>query len=169
SGGKWCPPDPIESITDPAGNPVPVTEAPCEQAVDPALANTLLNGLAKDDQPGGTAAGAASQVGWDRPLASKTGTTQIHQSAAFFGVVPQMAGAVITFDNSSNPRPLCDGDGAPFACSSGNIFGGKTPAQTWFGTMKPLLAGQPVQPLPSPDPRYVEGGEATRIPNVIGR
>ncbi|MFC5234296.1 transglycosylase domain-containing protein [Pseudonocardia zijingensis] len=169
SSGTWCPPDPVESITDPAGNPVPVTEAPCEQVVEPGLANTLLTGLSRDDKPGGTAAGAASQVGWNRPMAGKTGTTQVHQSAAFFGVVPQMSGAVITFDNSAHPRPLCDGPGAPFACRSGTIFGGRTPAQTWFGTMQPLLADDPVLPLPPTDPRYVEGGAATRIPDVIGR
>jgi membrane peptidoglycan carboxypeptidase len=169
SAGRWCPPTPIESITDAAGNAVPVPEAPCEQVVEPGLANTLLTGLSKDDQPGGTAAGAAGQVGWNRPMAGKTGTTQVHQSAAFLGVVPQMAGAVIAFDNSSNPRPLCDGPGAPFACHSGNIFGGKTPAQTWFGTMTPLLAARPAEPLPPTDPRYVEGGDATRIPDVIGR
>jgi membrane peptidoglycan carboxypeptidase len=169
SAGRWCPPSPIESITDPAGNPVEVTEAPCEQVVEPGLANTLLTGMSKDDKPGGTAAGAAAQVGWNRPMAGKTGTTQAHQSAAFLGVVPQVSGAVITFDNSAHPRPLCDGEGAPFACRSGNIFGGKTPAQTWFGTMTALLADDPVLPLPPTDPRYVEGGEATRIPDVIGR
>ncbi|MHA6618102.1 penicillin-binding protein [Pseudonocardia sp. DLS-67] len=169
SSGRWCPPTPIESITDAAGNAVPVPEAACEQVVEPGLADTLLTGLSKDDQPGGTAGGAAGQFGWTRPMAGKTGTTQVHQSAAFFGVVPQMAGAVITFDNSSNPRPLCDGPGAPFACRSGNIFGGKTPAQTWFGTMTPLLAGQPFEPLPPTDPRYLEGGAAARVPDVIGR
>jgi membrane peptidoglycan carboxypeptidase len=169
SAGRWCPPTPIESITDAAGNAVPVPEAPCEQVVEPGLANTLLTGLSKDDQPGGTAAGAAGQFGWTRPMAGKPGTTQVHQSAAFFGAVPQMAGAVITFDNSANPRPLCDGPGAPFACRSGNIFGGKTPAQTWFGAMTPLLAGRPVEPLPPTDPRYLEGGAATRVPDVIGR
>ena len=42
-------------------------------------------------------------------MAGKTGTTQQHKSAAFVGVVPQMAGAVITFDDSNSPRPLCDG------------------------------------------------------------
>ncbi len=169
SGGMWCPPNPIESITDPAGGAVPVPQPPCEQVVEPGLANTLLIGLSRDDKPGGTAAGAAAQVGWNRPMAGKTGTTQVHQSAAFLGVVPQMSGAVITFDNSANPRPLCDGPGAPYACRSGTIFGGRTPAQTWFGTMQPLLAARPVEPLPPTDPRYVEGGEATRIPDVIGR
>jgi len=168
SSGMWCPPSPIESITDAAGNPVALTEAPCQQAVEPGLANTLLAGLSKDDTSG-TAAGAARQVGWNRPMAGKTGTTQEHKSAAFLGVVPQMAGAVITFDNSNAPKPLCDGAGSPFVCREGNIFGGKTPAETWFGAMVPLLAGQPVLPLPPTDPRYVEGGAESKVPDVVGK
>ena len=169
SGGTWCPPSPIESVTDANGQPVSVTEAPCNQAVEPGLANTLLTALSKDDVPGGTSAAAAAQAGWNRPVAGKTGTTQQHKSAAFVGIVPQMAGAVITFDNSSSPRPLCDGAGAPFPCRDGNIFGGKTPAETWYGAMKPLLDSQPVQPLPSTDPRYTEGGAESRVPDVTGR
>jgi membrane peptidoglycan carboxypeptidase len=168
SSGKWCPPSPIESITDQAGKPVGITEAPCEQVVEPGLANTLFSGLSKDDLSG-TAAGAARQVGWNRPMAGKTGTTQQHKSAAFLGVVPQLAGAVITFDNSRSPKPLCDGAGAPFACRSGNIFGGKTPAETWFGAMTPILAGQPVSPLPPTDGRFLQGGAAASIPDVVGR
>ena len=127
-----------------------------------------MTGLSQDDVSG-TAAGAARQVGWNRPMAGKTGTTQQHKSAAFVGVVPQMAGAVITFDDSNSPRPLCDGAGSPFACGSGNIFGGKTPAQTWFGAMKPLLDGQPVLPLPPTDPRYLDGAPVAQIPNVVGK
>ncbi len=168
SGGRWCPPSPVESVTGQDGKPVPVKEAACAQAVDPGLANTLMTGLSRDDVSG-TAAGAARQMGWDRPMAGKTGTTQQHKSAAFVGVVPQMSGAVITFDDSNSPRPLCDGAGSPFACGSGNIFGGKTPAQTWFGAMKPLLDGQPVLPLPPTDPRYLDGAPVAQIPDVIGK
>jgi membrane peptidoglycan carboxypeptidase len=40
-----------------------------------------------------------------RPGEVRRGTTQQHKSAAFLGVVPQMAGAVITFDDS-NPPPV---------------------------------------------------------------
>lgn len=168
SAGKWCPPSPIESITGQDGKPVPVKEAACAQAVDPGLANTLMTGLSQDDVSG-TAAGAARQVGWDRPMAGKTGTTQQHKSAAFVGVVPQMSGAVITFDDTSSPKPLCDGAGSPFACGSGNIFGGKTPAQTWFGAMKPLLDGQPVVQLPPTDPRFLDGAPVAQIPDVVGK
>ena len=85
-GGMWCPPTP-----DRVGHrrrrrsPVPVSEQPCEQAVDPALADTLMTGLTKDDQPGGTSAAAATPSGWNRPMAGKTGTTQSNKSAAFLG------------------------------------------------------------------------------------
>jgi membrane peptidoglycan carboxypeptidase len=168
SGGRWCPPTPVESVTDQKGTAVAVTEAPCEQVLEPALANTLMNGLSQD-AISGTAAGAARGVGWDRPVAGKTGTTQQHKSAGFIGFVPQLSGAVITFDNSNSPKPLCDGAGAPFACGEGNIFGGKTPAQTWFGAMKPILDGVPVLPLPPTDPRFVNGGAAKPVPTVIGQ
>ncbi|WP_308279967.1 penicillin-binding protein [Pseudonocardia oceani] len=169
SSGMWCPPTPIASITDPEGNPVTVTEAPCEQVVEPGLANAMMNALGRDELPGGTAAGAASQVGWDRPMAGKTGTTQANKSAAFLGVVPQLSGAVITYDNDNRPDALCDGAGSPFACARGNIFGGKTPAETWFGTMSPLLEGQAVIPLPPVDERYLEGGAESQVADVVGR
>jgi beta-lactam-binding protein with PASTA domain len=35
--------------------------------------------------------------------------------------------------------------------------------------MKPLLDGQPVLPLPPPDPRYLDGAPVAQIPNVVGR
>ncbi|MFP5069125.1 penicillin-binding protein [Pseudonocardia nantongensis] len=168
SGGKWCPPTPIDTITDANGAPVPITEEGCQQAVEPGLANTLVHGLSKDDISG-TSAAAARAAGWNRPMAGKTGTTQQHKSAAFMGAVPEMSGAVITFDNSDSPRPLCDGGSGPFACGEGNIFGGKTPARTWYGALTPLLAGTPPTPLPPTDPRYLEGGAESRIPDVVGR
>jgi membrane peptidoglycan carboxypeptidase len=108
---------------------------------------------------------------WNRPIAGKTGTTQQHKSAGFVGILPQAAGAVITFDNSRSPRSLCDagGEAPPVACSGGNIYGGKAPARTFFLAMNGYLAGQPVMPLPPTDDRYTEGGAASRVPEVIGK
>jgi membrane peptidoglycan carboxypeptidase len=171
SHGTWCPPTPILGITDPSGTAVPVAEQPCERVVPPTLADTLMTGLSKDDQAGGTSAEAAGASGWSRPLAAKTGTTQENKSAAFLGFTPGISGAVVTFDDSSSPRPLCDGggDSPPFRCGDGNIFGGKTPARTWYRTMTPLLAGSPAQPLPPTDPRYVSGGTNEQIPEVVGQ
>ena len=52
-------------------NPCRSPRPPCDQAVEPGLANTLLTALSKDDQPGGTSAAAAAQVGWNRPVAAQ--------------------------------------------------------------------------------------------------
>ncbi|WP_433032715.1 penicillin-binding protein [Actinomycetospora sp. CA-053990] len=170
SGGMYCPPTPIESVTDASGSPVPVSEQPCEQVVDPALADTLMSGLAKDDQPGGTSNAAATSQGWNRPMAGKTGTTQQNKSAAFLGFTQQYSGAVIVFDDSSSPRGLCDsgGDNPPFPCGDPNIFGGKTPALTWYKAMNPLFAPLPVAQLPPTSPRYLQGGSNEQVPEVVG-
>ena len=170
SAGTWCPPSPIDQVTDSKGAPVSITELPCERVLPAGLANTLLTGLS-DDAINGTAAAAAKSMQWNRPIAGKTGTTEQHKSAGFVGILPQAAGAVITFDNSRSPRSLCDagGEAPPVACSGGNIYGGKAPARTFFLAMNGYLAGQPVMPLPPTDDRYTEGGAASRVPEVIGK
>ncbi|MEA5359317.1 transglycosylase domain-containing protein [Amycolatopsis sp., V23-08] len=159
SGGVWCPPTPIAGVTDRNGQPVPVKEAGCEQAVPEGLANTLAVGMSKDDQPGGTSAAAAAAVGWDRPIIGKTGTTQGNVSATFVGGTPQMAGAAMTFKFGGGQGGICDaGPGNVRVCGSGNIFGGKAPARTWFGAMKNIMDGsQPHVDLPQPDPQYMGG------------
>ena len=50
----------------------------------------------------------------------------------------------------------------------GNLFGGTTPAQTWYRAMTGILGPSPVQPLPAPDPRFLTGGRLTTIPAVVG-
>jgi len=67
------------------------------------------------------------------------------------------------------PKPLCDSAETPYPCREGNVFGGNAPARTWFHAMKPLLDPLPVLPLPPTDPRYVEGGAESRVPNVVGK
>ncbi|KAA2262239.1 PASTA domain-containing protein [Solihabitans fulvus] len=168
SGGKWCPPTPLQQVLDRNGNPVPVNEAPCEQVVAEPLANTLVTGLSKDDTGSGTSAVAAKQVNWTRPMLGKTGTTQDYKSAAFVGATPQLAGAVQTFADGTNPSPICV-SGRPRLCRDGDIYGGTVPARTWFATMSKVLEGQPALGLPPTDDRYVKGAAQTRIPDVVGK
>jgi membrane peptidoglycan carboxypeptidase len=159
SGGVWCPPTPLAAITDRNGQPVPFKEAPCDQAVPEALANTLAVGLSKDDQPGGgTSEAAARGVGWTRPIAAKTGTTNENISATFVGGTPQIAGAAMVFKFGGGHGGICDfGPGNVRVCPNGNIFGGKAPARTWYTAVNNILAGQPAMELPPPDPRYMGG------------
>ncbi|WP_245707738.1 transglycosylase domain-containing protein [Pseudonocardia oroxyli] len=162
SHGTWCPPTPLLSVTDRAGAAVPVTQQACTQALDPAIADTLMTGLSKDDAAGGTSAAAAGQMGWNRPIAAKTGTTQEYKSAAFVGATPQLAGAAIVFDDSASPKPICDGS-PPRSCGGGNIYGGKAPARTFYRAFGDILAAQPVAPLPPTDPAYLHG----TLPDVV--
>jgi membrane peptidoglycan carboxypeptidase len=157
SGGVWCPPTPLQSVTDRHGKPYTVKEEQCEQAVPEGLANTLAVGMSKDDLPGGTAHAAAQSVGWNRPMIGKTGTTQHNGSAAFIGGTPQLAGAAMVFRPDRPFGGLYDGGPGNVRATdgdSGNMFGGKTPARTWFGAVSKILEGEEALPLPEPDPRY---------------
>lgn len=157
SGGVWCPPTPIVEVRDRHGNPVDIKEKSCEQAVPEGLANTLAVGMSKDDTGSGTAAAAAGAFNWKRPTLGKTGTTQGNKSATFVGATPQLAGAGMVFRPDGGISGLCwGGPGNVYACSpdDGNMFGGKTPARTWFRAMSKILKGEPELPLPEADPKY---------------
>ncbi|RJQ74134.1 PASTA domain-containing protein [Pseudonocardiaceae bacterium YIM PH 21723] len=167
SGGKWCPPTPILSITDRDGKPISISEQPCEQAVSEGLANTLITGLSQDDQPGGTAAAAAKNANWTRPMAGKSGTTETHQSSAFVGGTPQYVASVETWADGRNPTGVCVGPPVR-VCGGGDIYGGTVPAATWFSAMNAIHAGLPPSPLPPTDPRYVDGGSSVQVPDVVG-
>ncbi|MFD9703075.1 transglycosylase domain-containing protein [Lentzea sp. NPDC059081] len=170
SGGKWCPPTPVAKVLDRNGKAVTVNEAPCEQVVAEGLANGLAVGMSKDDIGGGTAAQAARNAKWTRPMIAKTGTTEEYKSAAFIGATPDFAGAVQTFNDGTSPRPIClAGNGAPRLCGNGNIFGGTIPAKTWFETMTKVHGSLPVAQLPAVEPRYLKGGKEIQIPDVVGR
>ena len=174
SGGVWCPPSPLLEVLDRRGQAIDLKdkEQPCEQVVAEPLANTLVTGLSQDDSAGGTAAAAAGSVGWKRPMMGKTGTTQDYKSAGFIGATPQLAGAVLTFNDSPRPQGICEGGGnnPPRLCGTGgNIYGGKEPAFTWFKAMTKILDGAETVPLPPTDPRYVDGGPEIKVPNVIGK
>ena len=153
SGGKYCPPTPIEEVRDRNGNQVPIKEAPCEQAISPQVAAQLAQGMSLDDKVG-TSRAAAQAAHWTRPMIGKTGTTQEHKSAGFLAGTPQMAGAVLTYADGSRPRAICDSgnDAPPFLCSEGNIYGGKVPARTWYDAMMKIHEGLPVVPLPGTPP-----------------
>ncbi|WP_229796372.1 transglycosylase domain-containing protein [Saccharothrix coeruleofusca] len=157
SGGTWCPPTPVEQVIDREGKPVQLKELPCEQAVAPELANSLVVGMSADTKPGGTAAGAASRTGWNRPMMGKTGTTEDHWSVGFMGATPQYAGAVLTFTDGVAPQVICPGN-PPYLCgrSGTGVTGGDVAAPTWFNAMKAIHDGKglEVKPLPEASPQY---------------
>ena len=166
SGGIWCPPSPIDKVFDRRGKEVFVPVAACERVVPEGLANTLTNALAKDTITG-TGAAAAGSVGWGLPMAGKTGTTESHRSSGFLGYTNQLAAASYIFDDSPQPAALC---AFPLRkCGGiGNLYGGTSPAQTWFQAMSPIATEFGPVSLPPTDPRYVNGAPGSSVPSVIG-
>jgi hypothetical protein len=54
----------------------------------------------------------------------------------------------------------CGGDG--------NLYGGTSPAQTWFNAMSPLASAFGPVSMPPTDPRYVNGAPPVPVPDVSG-
>ncbi|GLY42746.1 penicillin-binding protein [Amycolatopsis sp. NBRC 101858] len=154
SGGVWCPPDPILSVTGRDGAPVPVQGEPCERVVPKDLADTLRDGLS-EDTVSGTSARAARVAGWDRPDFGKTGTTQDSRSVAFVGGVNDFAVSSLVFADGPAPRTVCPGPPVHLGECGHGAFGGTVAAPPYFRAMERLLAGEPDQPVPPADPRYL--------------
>jgi membrane peptidoglycan carboxypeptidase len=165
SGGVWCPPNPIDKIYDRRGSEVTVNAEACEQVVPEGLANTLSNALGKDTTIG-TGAPAAGSAGWTLPMSGKTGTTEAHRSAGFFGYTNRFAAVNYIYDDSPDPGDLCSFPLRP--CYEGDLFGGNEPAATWFTAMTPIADKFGEVSMPPTDPRYVDGAPSSRVPNVNG-
>jgi membrane peptidoglycan carboxypeptidase len=169
SDGVWCPPNPIQSVTDRNGKPVPVAQQPCEQVVNPGLAHTLAAGLSKDTT-NGTSAAAAGSAGWHRPDIGKTGTTNESESVAFIGGVDGYAAASMVYADSSHPQEICPGQPVHLGNCGHGAFGGTVAAPPYFAAFNQLLAGRPDVPVPGPDDAYQgEGDRLPIVPYVVGQ
>ncbi len=165
SGGRWCPPTPIESVNDANGKTVDVSSPACEQVVPPGLANSLANAMSQDSLSG-TAAGAARTVNWTLPMSSKTGTTEREYSSAFLGFTNTLAAANLVFDDSPTPGGICHD---PLrSCSSANLTGGQEPARTWFAAVAPIIGRFGPVALPPVEQQYVAGSGKNDVPDVRG-
>ncbi len=182
SGGTWCPPNPIASISKikrdrygnvvmgpdnlPALATVPFSPPKCEQVVEAGLANSLSNAMSFDDRGSGTSAAAAGATGWSLPVAAKTGTTEAHRSAAFLGFTNNFAAATYAYNDGPTPAGICSG---PLRqCYDGTLYGGMEPARTWYGAIINVANKFGPTRLPPNDPRFVAGSNRGRIPSVTG-
>lgn len=165
SDGRWCEPNPIEEITDRDGNPVQIDRPDCEQAVDAGVAHAMAQALSADTVDG-TAEGAARAYGWDGPVAAKTGTTESNQSAAFLGFTAGLAAAVYAYNDSPTVTELCT---SPLRqCGSGDLYGGREPARTWFSAVSPIIEDHGGKTLPEMAPEYGAGTAKASLPPVEG-
>jgi membrane peptidoglycan carboxypeptidase len=168
-GGTWCPPTPVLSITDRSGRPVQIQQQPCEHVVSPGLADTLLAGLSQDTVDG-TSAAAARAAGWNRPDIGKTGTTNSSESVAFVGAVDGYAASSMLFADGPKPQELCPGPPVHLGDCGHGAFGGTVAAPPYFQAMNEILGGQPDQPIPPPDPDFLNAGDHGDVaPYTVGQ
>jgi membrane peptidoglycan carboxypeptidase len=169
SGGVWCPPNPVMSVTSRSGRPVPVDAQPCQQVISPSVASTLRAGLSQDTTKG-TSAKAAQAAGWSHPGIGKTGTTEQSESVAFVGGTDQKAVSSMVFADGSHPRELCPGPPVHLGSCGSGAFGGTVAAPPYFQAFNRILAGQADIPVPQPDPAYLTtGGHGPGVPYVVGQ
>lgn len=165
SQGMWCEPNPIEEVTDSHGNEVYLKHTPCERAVDKEVAKALENNMTADTEKG-TAADSARAAGFSGQAAAKTGTTESNQSSAFLGFNSAVAAAPYIYNDGTTTSPLCTGPVRQ--CPSGNLFGGKEPAATFY-TMAARVPEANKGTVPDYDRAYDSGKVSPLIDGLKGK
>jgi len=164
ANGKWCPVNPIESITTADGKSLKLPAVKCKQVLQPDIvagADELLKGVIT----GGTGtAGIRGQAGFYKNAAGKTGTHEGHQQSWFVGYTPQLATAVYVgtpIKQREMDSIVIGGRYYP------NVFGGTIAAPLWGTIMKQITATMPDEPFPTPSSKILYG-DLIGVPSVIG-
>lgn len=172
SNGKWCPPNPIESITDRDGKPVKVPSGSCEQVISPDVAKALQDGMS-NDTTSGTSAQAAHKANFSLRDFAKTGTTNTNESVSFTAGIAHYGVASMVYSDGSSPQPICGG--SPVATSPGcggehgGAFGGSVAAPPYFEAFNHILGGKKIRP-PEQAPSNMDssGQRGAVVPSVLG-
>jgi membrane peptidoglycan carboxypeptidase len=149
ANGTYCAPLPVVSVTDAAGNPVPVSPS-CRPVLAPDLAAAATDAArcpvgqqsAFDRCDGGTAPQVSGIL--DRPVAGKTGSSEDNTTETFVGFTPQVAAAGIAAD-PANPRDAVGREVAPQV------------DEAVARTLAAAVAGLPVRDFPAPSPTIAFG------------
>jgi membrane peptidoglycan carboxypeptidase len=157
--GKYCPPNPILSITTNNKKPLKIGKPACKQVIDKDIARgatELLKGVIKS----GTA--TAADIG--RPAAGKTGTTDNHYQSWFVGYTPQLATAVWV----GTPYKQFRMKNIRLAGTYyGEVFGGTISAPLWHDIMSRAMSDMPVRDFGDPSDKVLKG-DYTSVPSVSG-
>jgi membrane peptidoglycan carboxypeptidase len=159
AGGTFCAPIAILAVADTDGNPLPVPDAGCHQALDPQIANAVAyalsgvwNGTASTSPPPFTAAG-------------KTGTTSRNEHTWFVGFTPLRSTAVwVGHSEGMVPMQRVTINGTTYR----NVFGSSVAVPTWKRFMERTLENVPVPAFGAPNPDQIVGQQVA-VPSVVGQ
>jgi membrane peptidoglycan carboxypeptidase len=158
--GKYCPPNPILSITTSDKKPLTLRPPACKQVIDPDIAKgatRLLTNVIKSGT--GTAASLGS-----RPAAGKTGTTDNHYQSWFVGFTPQLATAVWV---GTPYRQFRMKNVTLAGTYYGEVFGGTISAPIWQAIMTSASEGMPIRNFNDPSTKILNGNMVS-VPDVRG-
>ena len=135
NGGVRTRPLAVKLVMDQNGKPLEKRDVRVEQVINPQLAY-MMNYLLKGVLDRGTAV-SARRLGFTRPAAGKTGTTNDYKDAWFVGYTPDLLAVVwVGFDG---PSKL-------------NLSGAEAALPIWTEFMKSATANMPVTDFVSPEP-----------------
>jgi len=135
NGGVRTRPLAVKLVMDQNGKPLEKRDVRVEQVINPQLAY-MMNYLLKGVLDRGTAV-SARRMGFTRPAAGKTGTTNDYKDAWFVGYTPDLLAVVwVGFDG---PSKL-------------NLSGAEAALPIWTEFMKSATANMPVTDFVSPEP-----------------
>lgn len=166
SGGIYCAPVVLTSVTDPAGKSLPVPSAGCHRVLSSDVANAV-NYILRGVLVNGTAAGMQLS-GYQ--AAGKTGTSNIGNGngtpyAAFAGYTTNLVGYSSVFNPVSPTTDTMGGSRSCYRVESGGLscpgemFGANAPATTWHMTFDHADLGQarPFGTVPKSSPLWGKG------------
>lgn len=160
--GIYCAPIAITAIEDPDGNPVPVPDAGCHQAITPDLAAGVTYGLSQVWSGTGK---RIAKLPDGRPASGKTGTTTLNEHTWFVGYTKQLATAVWVGD--PNARRSMNGQTINGKYYRSGPYGASIAGPAWASFMIPASEGMPVLGFTQPPTAMVKGVQVS-VPDIAG-
>lgn len=161
--GKYCPPNPIESITTANGTKMKIDPPPCKQVVDKGIARGTTDLLTNTMEDGGTADDMVLSNG--RKSAGKTGTTDNNKQSWFAGFTKQLSTAVWVGSPIREYQML---DVTIGERKYEKVYGGTIAGPIWTEIMNEASKGMDKKSFAKPPKKIVEG-DKRQIPNVTGK
>jgi penicillin-binding protein 1B len=145
NGGVRTRPLAVKLVLDQSAQPLEKRDVRVEQVINPQLAH-MMNYILKGVLDHGTAT-AARRMGFTRPAAGKTGTTNDYKDAWFVGYTPDLLAVVwVGFDGQSKL----------------NLSGSEAALPIWTEFMKSATASMPITDFVAPE--MPSEGEAGNCP-----
>ncbi len=157
AGGVYCAPISITAVKGLDGKSRPAPKSSCAQVIDADITsgvNEALQGVMRN--------GTGRGNGIGRPVAGKTGTTNVSRDTWFVGYTPQIATAVWV-GHSKGQRTLnrVTLGGRTY----GKVYGATIAAPIWKQFMKGAHSDLPVEGFDAPSEKVVSG-ERLGVPSV---